>query len=326
MKNKKVYTFVKEVPEGKHVISTRWVFTFKRNDVGIITKYKEYGVDYIETFSPTLKQDSLRILISIALHYNFEIYQIDIKAAYLNADLEEELYMDIPEGCKDYGKGYWKLEKAIYGLKQAGHMWNNKLDSVLREIGFERLNSEPCVYALKDKYTNIICIIAIYVDDILIAGNRKIINKIKSKIKNKFDLSDLGDVDFIIGIKFIKCKDGYIIHQLSYLKEILDRFNIDKYHKISNMIYTEDEKLRERKFNKTTYMQAVGSLLYLAMGTRPDIMYATSKASRKNQDPTYEDWMNVIKIFRYLKGTKYYGIKFNKDINLRVYVDADLGR
>jgi len=335
MKDMEVYTLVKEIPKGKNIISAKWVFSYKRNDVGIIIRFKArlvargftqiYGIDYIETFSPTLKQDSLRVIIAISIYYGFEIYQIDIKAAYLNADLEEELYMEIPEGSEDYGKGYWKLNKAIYGLKQAGRMWNNKLDSVLTEIGFERLKSEPCVYILKDKNKNIICIIAIYVDDILISGKKSVIDRIKLEIKDKFNLSDLGMVDFIIGIKFIKCKDGYIMHQIQYLNDILDRFDIDKYNAISNMMYTENEKLRETKFDKTTYMQAVGCLLYLAMGTRPDIMYATSKATRKNQDPTLEDWMNVIKIFRYLKGTKHYGLKITKDINIRVYVDADLG-
>jgi len=263
-----------------------------------------YSIDYLETFYPTLKQDYIRIIILIAIYYDFEIYQMDIKAVYLNADLEEELYMKIPEECVDYGKGFWKLDKAIYGLKQSGRMWNNKLDTVLTEIGFKRLKSEPCVYILKDKYNKIICIIAIYVDDLLISGRKRTIDIIKSKIKRKIDLSDLDTVDFIIGIKFIKCKDSYIVHQLSYLKDILKRFKIDKYNEISNMMYTEDEKLRERKFDKTTYMQAVGCLLYLAMETRPDIMFATSKASRKNQNPTFEDWMNLIKIFRYLKGTK----------------------
>ena len=158
--------------------------------------------------------------------------------------------MKIPEGCVDYGKGFWKLDKAIYDLKQSGRMWNNKLDTVLTEIGFKRLKSEPCVYILKDRYNIIICIIAIYVDDILISSRKRTIDIVKSKIKGKFDLSDLGTVDFIIGIKFIKCEDGYIVHPLSYLNDILKRFKIDKYNEISNMMYTEDEKLRERKFEK----------------------------------------------------------------------------
>jgi len=181
------------------------------------------------------------------------------------------------------------------------------------------------LYILKDKYKNILCIIAIYVDDILIAGNNKTINKVKLEINKYFELSDIGNVDFIVGIKFIKCKDGYILHQLRYLEKILDKFKINENEKASNMINIENKKLKNRKFNPKVYMQAVGCLLYLAMGTRPDIMFATSKASRKNKNPTYEDWINVLKIFKYLNYTKYYGIKISKNINIAAYVDADLG-
>ena len=160
--------------------------------------------------------------------------------------------MEIPEGSSDYGKGYWKLEKTVYGLKQAGRMWNNKLNDILIKIGFERLQSEPCVYIKKNKHNKIICIIAVYVDDMLIAGKKRDVEIIKSEIKNQFELSDLGMVDYIIGIKFIKCEDGYFIHQQQYLNEILERFNIDKYQQVSNMMYIEDKNQREKKFNKTT--------------------------------------------------------------------------
>eukprot|EP00833_Pecoramyces_ruminatium_P015598 jgi/Orpsp1_1/1189630/evm.model.d7180000073350.1 len=335
MKDKKVYSFVSVLPKNKNVVTCKWVFTYKRDDKGNIIKCKArlvargfsqiLGIDYVDTFSPTLKQDSLRIITALATYYKFNIYQLDIKAAYLNAELNEEIYMEIPEGSEDFGKGYWRLRKAIYGLKQAGRMWNYKIDSVLLELGFYRCKSEPCVYVKKDIYNNIICLLAMYVDDIMIAGKDKVINKFKEEIKNKFELSNIGPIDFIIGIKFVKCDDGYLIHQSQYVDKILDKFNIDKYKEVSNMIYDKNEELRKRKFNPTVYMQAVGCLLYLAMGTRPDIMFATSKASRKNKNPTYEDWNNVLKIFRYLKGTKYFGIKFTNNINLNVFVDADLG-
>jgi len=302
---------------------------------GKIVKYKArlvargftqiYDVDYVDIFSPTLKRDSLRMLIGIAIHYGYNIYQIDIKAAYLNADIDEELYIDVPPGDDNYKKDFWKLNKALYGLKQAGRMWNIKLDSTLKNIGFDRLKSEPCVYVKRDKYNNILCILAIYVDDILIFGKEQEIEKVKFEINNEFKLSDIGPVDYIIGIKFIKLKDGYFIHQLQYINKILDRFNIDNYREISNVMFEENKDLRNKSFNSKIYMQAIGSLLYLAMGTRPDIIFAVSKASRKNQKPTYEDWFNVLKIFRYIKGTKYYGIKYNNDISLRVFVDADLG-
>jgi len=204
-------------------------------------------------------------------------------------------------------------------------MWNNKINETLLKLGFTRTKSEPCVYCKRDNKGNISCILAIYVDDIIISGKKNEINYVKSEIKNIFDLSDIGPVDFIIGIKFIKTKYGYIMHQLQYLNKILEKFKIEEYNQISSLTYIQDEELRKRSFDPKKYMQAVGSLLYLAMGTRPDILFATSKASRKNRNPTYEDWINVIKIFRYLKGTKYYGLSYTGNINLDVYVDADLG-
>ena len=147
MEEKKVFEIVNEVPKEKNLISCKWVFSYKRNDKGNITKYKArlvargfsqvYGVDYVDTFSPTLKQDSLRIITSIAIYNNFNIYQLDIKAAYLNAEINEELYMEIPRGM-DVG-GYIKLKKSIYGLKQAGRIWNDKINKTLLELKFERL-------------------------------------------------------------------------------------------------------------------------------------------------------------------------------------------
>jgi len=163
MKEKNVYTFVKYLPKNKNKISVRWIFSYKRNSDGKIVKYKARlvargftqisGIDYIDVFSPTLKQDSLRILISIAIYYNYDIYQIDIKAAYLNANIEEELYIDVPPGCENYKQGFWKLNKALYGLKQAGRMWNIKLDNTLVKLRFNRLKSEPCIYVKIKKLT-----------------------------------------------------------------------------------------------------------------------------------------------------------------------------
>jgi len=105
-----------------------------------------YGIDYIFTFSPTLKLDSLRIIISIALRKRFKIIQIDIDAAYLNAEIKEELYMKAPKGYSSYNNTFWKLNKTMYGLKQAGRAWNEKLNNVLLGINFNRLTSEPCIY------------------------------------------------------------------------------------------------------------------------------------------------------------------------------------
>jgi len=335
MRRMKVFTIIDEVPKGANIITTRWVLKYKRDSEGRIVKYKArlvargydqiYGVDYINTFSPTLKQDTLRIIIAIAVNNKFKIHQMDIKAAYLNAKLDENIYMELPEGLNQ--KGYCKLNKALYGLKQSGRMWNETLNKVLLKLGFKRFVSDPCVYIKKDKNNKIICLLAVYVDDIIIAGTDSEINKTKSSIKNNFEATDVGEVDFIIGIKFVKCKDGYLIHQKKYLNEILNKFDINKYKPTSNTIPVENTILRKKKFNVTKYKQAIGSLLYLAISTRPDILFSVSKASRKSDNPTFEDWYNVLKIFRYLKGNPNYGIKFTyaNNFNFDVYVDADLG-
>jgi len=146
------------------------------------------GIDYSNTFSPTLKQESLRIIVALAVQRNFEIFQIDINAAYLNADLDIEIYMKPPEGYSSENKGFWKLKKALYGLKQAGLQWNEKLNETLIKINFKRLISKPCVYINENKNKEIICILTMYVDDILIIGKKNEILDVKDQIKNIYKI------------------------------------------------------------------------------------------------------------------------------------------
>ncbi len=337
MKSMNVFTIVDKVPKNSNVISTRWVLKYKKDSKGNIIKHKArlvargftqvYGIDYKNTFSPTLKQDTLKIIVSTAVQNKFNIHQMDIKSAYLNAKLDEDIYMTLPEGMKNQGKKFCKLNKALYGLKQSGRMWNETLNKALIKLNFKRFMSDPCVYIKKDNSNNIKCLLAVYVDDIIIAGTDEEIIKTKTLIKQKFKATDIGEVDYIIGIKFVKHKDGYLIHQRKYLEDILNKFDIHKYKPTSNTIPVENEELRKMKFNSTKYRQAIGSLLYLAISTRPDILFSVSKASRNSQNPNYEDWYNVLKIFRYLKGKPNYGIKFtySNNFDFKVYVDADLG-
>jgi len=152
--------------------------------------------------------------------------------------------------------------------------------------------------------------LSIYVDDILIAGTLAEINSVKESIKRKFNIKDIRDVEFVIGIKFNKIKDGYILHQSRYVNDILNKFSTDSYIKTTkNLIPKENPQLRTKKFNETKYRSAIGCLLYLGICTRPDLLFAVSKAARKSSDPTMEDWMNVMKIFNYIQHTKNYGIK-----------------
>jgi hypothetical protein len=335
MKTLGVYQFIKELPKNANVVTAKWVFKYKYDAEGNIAKRKarlvargftqQYGIDYNETFSPTLKQDSLRVVTALAAKYHYKIYQIDIKAAYLNAELDEDIYLEIPEGATAYKRGYWKLRKALYGLKQSGRLWNETLNKVLTKIGFKRLRSDPCLYTKQNKQGKIICIVTVYVDDILLTGEDKEIDTAKKLLNKEFNVTDIGLADIIIGIKFVKCGDGYLLHQKRYLDDILTKFNVDSFKPCSNTIPEKHNDLAQRKFDPTKYRQAIGSLLYLAICTRPDILFSVSRAARKSQDPNYEDWVNVLKIFRYLKAKPNYGIKFTSDNELKVFVDADFG-
>jgi len=134
MKNLNVFQTVNNIPKKANLISCKWIFKYKRVENGNITKRKArllargfsqcFGIEYLNIFLPTLKQESLRIIVALAVQRNYEIFQIDINAAYLNAYLDIEIYMKPPEGYSSENKGFWKLKKAVYGLKQAGHQWN----------------------------------------------------------------------------------------------------------------------------------------------------------------------------------------------------------
>jgi len=335
MKERNVYVRVNKVPKGTNIVDSRWVFKIKRNSKGEIEKHKarlvargytqKYGEDYEETFSPTLKQDSLRVITAIAAENNYKIHQLDIKAAYLYADLKEKLYMKAPEGDPMYNKGYWKLNKALYGLKQAAREWNNNINETLKNIGFIRLSSEPCLYK-KVKNNKIVCIVGIYVDDILITGIEEEIDKTVKLIKENYVVTDVGQADFIIGIKMEKTNEGYLLHQKRYVKDILEKFGLSncKATKTPHVI-NNDNVDDDTPFDPTTYRCAVGSLLYLAICTRPDILFSVSRASRYSQKPTLKNWKELVQIFKYLQGTKSYGILYKGKADLKTFVDSDYG-
>jgi len=329
----KVFTPIKYVPKHANIISSRWVFKLKRDADGNIIKRKarlvargftqQEGIDYFETFSPTLKQDSLRIITALATQKNFKIKQIDVNSAYLNANLTEDIYMKSPEGYESNKNTFWKLNKALYGLKQSGKAWNDQLNNILLKINFKRLKCDPCLYKKENKHGNITCILAVYVDDILLTGNESEINQTTSLIKKYFEIKELGDAKFIIGIKFERYNNGYILHQKRYINDLLIKFKDENIYPTNNIKPINDEKLRNISIDKTKYRSAVGNLLYLSISTRPDIIYAVSKAARKTKDPNLEDWKNILKIMGYLKCTINYGLKFNSNSNIKAYSDAD---
>lgn len=295
------------------------------------------GIDYQETFSPVVKYNSIRYLLSLAASEGLRITHMDVTTAYLNGELEEDIYVKPPDEIEGSHKleGVWKLKKAMYGLKQSGRVWNKKLDTILREYGLEKSKADPCIYHRKLSGKRLI--VAIYVDDLLIFSKEKHEEKrLKKSLQQKFEMKDLGNAKQFLGINIERNeRHGNIhIHQSEYIKRTLERFRMQDCNPISTpadpnvrlTAKTQTSKSEEDKdISKTSYQEAVGSLLYLSQISRPDISFAVNQVSKFNINPDKQHWNAVKRIFKYLKGTINYKLRYSKDFNEEIigYSDAN---
>jgi hypothetical protein len=269
----------------------------------------------------------------MAASYGLIVHQMDVKTSFLNGELEEEIYMDQPDGfvVKGEERKICKLLKYLYGLKQAPKQWHEKFDRMLTSVGFVVNNADKCVYYRHGGGEGVI--LCLYVDDILIFGtNMKVIYDVKSFLSKSFDMKDLGEADVILKIKLNKNKSGITLSQSHYVEKILSQFGfIDG--KSSPTPYDPSVILRKNKnepTNQLKYSQIIGSLMYLASATRPDISFVVSKLSRFMSNLGIDHWYALERIMRYLCGTMSYKIHYSghpavlegySDANWISYVD-----
>lgn len=326
------------LPQGEKIIKTKWIFKTKRDNYGKIVRYKarlvakgytqRFGIDYEETYAPVVRFTSIRLLIAIAVKKGLKIYQMDAITAFLQGDLQENIFIEQPQNFNDGTNRVCKLRKAMYGLKQAGRVWNSKLDQTLKSFGLKCSKMDPCIYHGDE----LNLIIAIYVDDFLIFyKNEEKLNNIKKLLSKKFRMKDIGVAKGCLGIRIDQAKDGINIDQQNYTEEILKRFQMDDCKPMntpcdSNVklsIEMDTEAADANELLKIPYQEAIGSLLYLSQGTRPDIAYAVNNVSRFNSNYTLSHWKGVKRIFRYLKSTINYKLFYSKGDELVAYSDAD---
>src|SRR4051812_37492124 len=340
-----VWTLV-DLPDGRKAVENKWIFKKKTDVDGNVTVYKArlvakgfrqiQGVDYDETFSPVAKLKSVRILLAIAAYYDYEMWQMDVKTAFLNGDIDEELYMVQPT-CfvdpKDANK-VCKLQRSIYGLKQASRSWNQHFDKVIKSFGFIQTYGEACIY--KKVSGSSVAFLILCVDDILLIGNDvDLLNSVKDYLNNSFSMKDLAEAAYILGIKIYRDRSRRIISlsQSTYLDKVLKRFGMEDIKKgflpmLPNATLSKTQSPataadRER-MSKTPYASAIGSLMYAMQCTRPDIAYAVSLTSRYQSDPGVDHWTAVKNILQYLRRTKDMVLSYGGDEQLVVngYTDA----
>uniref|UniRef100_A0A5B6ZAJ2 Putative retrotransposon protein, Ty1-copia sub-class n=1 Tax=Davidia involucrata TaxID=16924 RepID=A0A5B6ZAJ2_DAVIN len=299
-----------QLPKGKKAIGYKWVYAKKEDAPGkdnirykarLVAKCyaQKEGIDYNEVFSPVVKHSSIRILLALVAQFDLELAQLDVKIAFLHGDLHEEIYMSQPDGFKVLGRENWacKLSKSLYGLKQSPRQWYKQFDRFMMNQRYTRSQFDHCVYFRKLQDGSFIYLL-LYVNDILIASKSKVeIDRLKAQLSSEFEMKDLGEAKKIIGmeIKRDRMKGTVCLTQTQYLKNVLQRFGIDgkskpistplaPHFKLSALMspHTDNEK---RQMDHVPYANAVGTLMYAMVCTRPDISHAVSMVSRYMHNP-----------------------------------------
>ncbi|KAK8921663.1 hypothetical protein KSP39_PZI019972 [Platanthera zijinensis] len=335
------------LPKGKRALKNKWVFKLKLDENRSQPRYKarlvvkgfsqKQGIDFDEIFSPVVKMSSIRLVLGMAASMDLEVEQMDVKTAFLHGDLEEELYMEQPEGFVAKGKHHLvcRLKKSLYGLKQAPRQWYRKFDSFMMKSKFQRTRADHCVYVKRTEKT--FTILLLYVDDMLIVGDDKAsIAELKKELSESFEMKDLGPARKILGMKITRDRSaGQLwLSQSEYVEKVLKRFMMDKvkpvatplagHFRLSSSQSPSSEKEVE-EMSQIPYASAVGSLMYAMVCTRPDIAHAVGSVSRYLANPGKDHWSAVKWIFRYLRGTSDLCLQFGGGPpKLIGYSDSDM--
>ncbi|KAJ9543906.1 hypothetical protein OSB04_023613 [Centaurea solstitialis] len=336
-----------DLPQHSKAVGRKWVFKKKTDMDGNVHTFKArlvakgftqtHGIDYDETFSPVAMLKSIRILMAISAYFNYEIWQMDVKTAFLNGKLTEDVYMEQPEGFKDpkNPNKVCKLLKSIYGLKQASRSWNLHFDERIKEFGFAKSEFEPCVYT---KFSgSIVTFLVLYVDDILLIGNDvPTLQSVKEWLSKCFQMKDLGEAAYILGIKIYRNRSKRLIglSQSTYIDKVLKRFRMDESKKgfipmqhgiVLSKTQCPVSSKDQDKMKSVPYASAIGSIMYAMLCTRPDVAYSVSVTSRYQQNPGEPHSVAVKNILKYLRRTKEMFLVFGgseDEISVTGYSDA----
>lgn len=298
-------------PAGVKPIGVKWVYKTKRDESGIVTRYKarlvakgyvqRHGIDFDEVFAPVARLESVRLLLAHAAGEGWAVHHMDVKSAFLNGKLLEDVYVEQPPGfvVKRQEHKVLHLVKALYGLRQAPRAWYSKLDESLLKLGFCRSKSEHAVYMRGIGARRLI--VGVYVDDLVITGaDESDIDKFKSEMKHTFQMSDLGLLKYYLGLEVHQGEEGITVCQRAYAAKILESAGLTG----CNISHTPMEpRLKLSKdstalaVDATQYRSIVGSLRYL-VNSRPDIAYSVGFVSRFMESPTTEHLLTVKRVLR----------------------------
>ncbi|KAJ9541490.1 LOW QUALITY PROTEIN: hypothetical protein OSB04_027996 [Centaurea solstitialis] len=315
-------------PFSTSVFLTRFPHPFDRYKARLVAKgfNQEYGIDYEETFAPVARVTSVRSLLAIAATKNWPLFQMDVKNAFLNGDLSEEVYMTPPPGVSLPSGHVCRLRKALYGLKHAPRAWFEKFSNTVLSLGFSASNYDSGLFTRTTAAGSILLLL--YVDDMIITGSDSTgIASLKQSLSSAFEMKELGKLHYFLGLEVLSDVSGTYLCQAKYISDLLSMAGLSDTKVAStpleyNLHLTPSAGTPLQ--DPTRYRQLVGSLVYLTV-TRPDIAYAVHTVSQFMAAPRSDHYAAVLRILRYLKGTMFHGLYFSStsSLVLRGFSDAD---
>ena len=342
------------VPKDRKPLTNKVVFKTKYNADGTIAKRKarlvvkgysqKKGIDYDEVFAPVAHHETIRTLLAVSAARKWFIHQMDVKTAFLNPILKEEIYMAVPEGMNNKGENgellVCKLNKSLYGLKQASKCWNDLLHQWMVDFGFNRCYSDPCLYILKGRKSQEESIyVAVWVDDLIIAcKNQEKLHDFKKSIAKKFKMTDLGSIQHCLGIMICYNLNNQVISidQEKYIEDLLEKFSMHNCKPVAtplipnSTVNKEEPDISLDQHDVTKFQELIGGLMYLVTCTRPDIAAAVGQLARVMSQPSKLHWSAAKHVLRYLNGTKglsltYGNARDEERENLMGFSDANFG-
>lgn len=319
-------------PNGCEIIDSKWVFCEKEIDGKMEKKARLVARGFQQSslnedvFAPVARMVTIRMLLSLYVEYDFHVVQLDVKSAFLYGYLDKPVYMFQPEGLEE-GKPnlVCKLVKSLYGLKQAPKCWNSLFHENLEELNFKRSKKDPCLYFKGSTF------LLIYVDDLILFSNCiEDLDHIKSELSKKFKMKEFKNKRLkFLGLEIEKCGNELYISQKGLIKTVLQKFNMLDC-KVSEVPMQNKLQLSPdmtKWDNKFPYRELIGSLMYIMLGSRPDLSYSITYFSQFQNSFSEEHWNYLKNVLRYLKLTKDFGLKFTKSktssICLSAFVDSD---
>ncbi|CAM8961061.1 unnamed protein product [Rhodiola kirilowii] len=327
------------LPVDKRAVECKWVFKIKHHSDGTIERYKARlvakgftqveGIDYHETFAPVVKMTTVRCVLAVAAVRQWPLYQLDVNNAFLHGHLDEDVYMKLPPGFYPQAKKdglVCKLQRSLYGLKQASRQWFSRFSDALVEYGFLQSANDSSLFTLAQQDDFIILLV--YVDDVVLTGtSSQLITRVKEFIHEKFQIKDLGYLKYFLGLEVARSQDGIFLNQRKYALDILEDTNFSE----CKPIRTPMESKHGLSLSSgpplpdpSIYRRLVGRLIYLTI-TRPDLAFPVHVLSQYMQTPTEDHLRAAHRVLRYIKSAPSQGLLFSSSssFDLAGYCDAD---